>query len=1184
MSYSDYGSSIEPPDRPLIVKCTFDRSPKRISFTSAVNCKYELLRTKIEQSFSLSAIPFTISYKDDDGEITVIANDFDLVEAVQYFQAGDDTPGSSNASVTSYRSGAGRKITMRVQVKVDYDGPGLSDTASLASRDDDFPHGNRQSWSLSQTEGSEGAFSLEQEDDAMTVSSRNPGVSSDPVIPTTTGSQRLPLPSNYRLPSHSVPSVATSPPSPPLSDQFVPLNSSAANSSYHNLSVQGHQTDEAARSNTPSTAGPTKGNQLSASGSRDRLGSSVTLRETETEPPPTAVFERLRLAEQAGSSASSTSPYGAIPSALTSQERGVKWLQEQNARTLHNILGAPAASSSSDASSISLSIDDLESRGPVSAAENNIRGDLALQQGPRGRYYYTYTSDSGSQQNGSQANVRYSMSSDALASPIDRRISTSSQNLAWLASHQFMRTADRAPTQVSGRSRGASFGRQNSAPLVPSKLGIPSPASSSSSASSRPLPKLPEVSASTKDIDFSSIPKELLPFLPPDTLPPPDQITDCSSCGVILDTFRYVCSICGPKKTMSRSEHAEQHARLLQEHYDSLQDDPKGKGRAISIGGNGSSLTLQSPPRTTYPPRSDSLTKASPSLSISPSWSILGGGGDREPSSSSPLSTLSNLFRSKPKGFRKMPSRPSMRSSSTGDSSETGSLLSLPDTAVAQVSPPGGASPISPSSPRQLQNHHHHAPSPIRSTTFDQGFELCSDCIYTAGVSHAYEGALDLSQGHSHSHNQSQYGLSSSAETLVSANNFGCPASPLSSPEEAEMTLRRSAPTQKGRTRHAFVESVWDGVERGWKVIEQEDKRTCSICDASLAIRRYKCISCPQFDLCDGCYGQVHEIHPSHAFLEVPDESASTRSTSPTLVENTGQEEQSLKHPDVSCYNCGLDIVGARFHCAVCKSVDICQNCESAGLPGNLTNTDGGHDSSHIMIKIPYPLDSTEVAFASRRARVLWSERDAATIDATTKRVTPRSRSNSIDSSYAATVIAPKRVRLTNPPDHQMRCNGCNGQIIGVRYQCANCPSAPVGYNLCHQCERMSFTIHPLPHVFIKFNRRVDRPIQSREPLVPVLYEEPADGDFVDASDERSQLFHEVTYCDRCMTQIRGAWYHCVYCAADMCDMHEQTHNVDHCCLVFKSKVNLHVLQTITDIDNPNHSTALFHPVYLSSS
>lgn len=47
-----------------------------------------------------------------------------------------------------------------------------------------------------------------------------------------------------------------------------------------------------------------------------------------------------------------------------------------------------------------------------------------------------------------------------------------------------------------------------------------------------------------------------------------------------------------------------------------------------------------------------------------------------------------------------------------------------------------------------------------------------------------------------------------------------------------------------------------------------------------------------------------------------------------------------------------MEIVGARFHCAICDSVDICQNCEAVGLPGNLNADEGGHTSSHIMIKV----------------------------------------------------------------------------------------------------------------------------------------------------------------------------------------------------------------------------------------
>ena len=50
--------------------------------------------------------------------------------------------------------------------------------------------------------------------------------------------------------------------------------------------------------------------------------------------------------------------------------------------------------------------------------------------------------------------------------------------------------------------------------------------------------------------------------------------------------------------------------------------------------------------------------------------------------------------------------------------------------------------------------------------------------------------------------------------------------------------------------------------------------------------------------------------------------------------------------------SCMQEIVGARFHCAICENVDICSNCDAAGLPGNLDSADGGHISSHIMIKV----------------------------------------------------------------------------------------------------------------------------------------------------------------------------------------------------------------------------------------
>lgn len=52
MSFSDYSVSeynvAEPrPDKPLVVKCTYENSTKRITFSSTRNCSYDLLRQRV---------------------------------------------------------------------------------------------------------------------------------------------------------------------------------------------------------------------------------------------------------------------------------------------------------------------------------------------------------------------------------------------------------------------------------------------------------------------------------------------------------------------------------------------------------------------------------------------------------------------------------------------------------------------------------------------------------------------------------------------------------------------------------------------------------------------------------------------------------------------------------------------------------------------------------------------------------------------------------------------------------------------------------------------------------------------------------------------------------------------------------------------------------------------------------
>ena len=65
--------------------------------------------------------------------------------------------------------------------------------------------------------------------------------------------------------------------------------------------------------------------------------------------------------------------------------------------------------------------------------------------------------------------------------------------------------------------------------------------------------------------------------------------------------------------------------------------------------------------------------------------------------------------------------------------------------------------------------------------------------------------------------------------------------------------------------------------------------------------------------------------------------------------------------------SCLQRIVGALYHCVTCdswgESVNICSNCESAGLPGNLEASDKGHSLGHILIKVKYYLLSIYILF-----------------------------------------------------------------------------------------------------------------------------------------------------------------------------------------------------------------------------
>ncbi|KAF8967728.1 hypothetical protein BDZ97DRAFT_1802982 [Flammula alnicola] len=843
-----------PPDRPLIVKCTFDKWHKRITFSSARNCSYNLLRRKVEQCFSLSAASYAIAYKDDDGEISHIATDDDLVEAIQYFQAGDDAPISSAASILSGRSFGARKITLRVNITVDYDGPSLSDTSSLASLEEfKGRNGSQQSFSF-------GTPTVDLDDDSVTVSSRDPGTSSA---------------RNGRTLGDSLTSIAKQ------------RNFTSLSNRNGSRGIGEHSSNSPTRQASPTL------DYVSREGPATSIDDNELAAAAERFPAdPSAVFERLKLSETLRDDSSSVDF-----DSLAASERGAAWLRDQNERTIRSMLGALPEPSDSDGISLSLNSQD-----------DSLGGDLALERDPRGKYYYTYTSGSSSQfqgsgdEEGQGGNVEgdaYNNLHDSMHGP-----RPTSMQLNWLAAQQ-IKTTEHRRLNVDLQS-----------------ISIPEETSN--------------------DLSYA-IDKDFFPFLP---VPGPasEILTDCSNCGLLLDAIRYVCSTCGEKSPVQSSA------------------SEKGKEK-----------------------------------------------------DSSPVSTY--------------------------------------------VYPPAA---------------HKLFSSPNSSSS--QTYVASSDSYYDTQRTH-----LNMPNSPSSQTSHAAPGSSPSVSNI----------SPSHDDRERALQWRRAAP-KKGQLRHAYQEKVWGHL--GWEdvVLDEAQISQCSTCSAVTERKRYKCASCSKMHLCRACYSQVHELHPSHAFLIVPDKPVEVYNDSdyiPPILPDP-HEELSLKHPGVKCAHCLLDIVGARFHCAICDSVDICSNCESAGLPGNLDSADGGHNSSHILIKIPYPLETTELQNASRRALHLWTGRDAASVGFSA----PRSKAES-EISYARTMVGSGSNRdglSHSPDDHRLFCNGCGHLIIGTRYQCAHCPSQPSAYSLCSNCEVRSYLVHDPMHIFFKLPRPVHRALESPFPMLPPLYKFPA--------------------------------------------------------------------------------------------
>lgn len=515
--------------------------------------------------------------------MTVINTEADLTEAIRYFcpGGGDDPPLSSAASILSGRSFGRNKITLRVKITIDYDGPSLSDTSSLASTDE-YQDRHDDNFSLS------GSFAGDVEEDARTVSSKD------------TGSKPRSRYNFFR--SRGTKTV-------------VPGTCKKSRSSTQD------DWDEETVSSIPKT--------LSLSGGGSSLPSIADHEED-------AVFERLKSQEAQEHEDPQTA---AQVSAALQNERGAAWLREQTARTMHIL--RPRNSSRLDRSE-QLSVADSLSI-PEDDVGSIMSGELALEQGNDGRFYYAYTS-------GSSVSAPTNGESEFIYAE------------SGLDDESGVHAVDDARPSSSGSWQGASSSR-------PSSSSGPRHHSPSHRSYSEPILSREEISP--------DIPPELLPFITT-PVPPPTSPTDCSSCGALLETIRYVCSTCGEKEPVNRTA-----ANGI---------DINGKGKAREPESFGASTVS-----FMYPPSSHrTAVGTSPTVS---SWTLV--------AENNPFDDKYASSKQKP-----LPALPSSPGSSPS---------SLTIQGIGLRSHSASSSSLSSQGP---------------------GFELCFNCIASVGVVHALEASI----------------------------------------------------------------------------------------------------------------------------------------------------------------------------------------------------------------------------------------------------------------------------------------------------------------------------------------------------------------------------------------------------------------------------------------------------------
>ncbi|CAG0899056.1 unnamed protein product [Darwinula stevensoni] len=134
---------------------------------------------------------------------------------------------------------------------------------------------------------------------------------------------------------------------------------------------------------------------------------------------------------------------------------------------------------------------------------------------------------------------------------------------------------------------------------------------------------------------------------------------------------------------------------------------------------------------------------------------------------------------------------------------------------------------------------------------------------------------------------------------------------------------------------------------------------TCSSCSNGVKGGRFKCLVCPQYDLCSKCE-QSRELHFHHPMIRFAKPSSIAFTLANVLPDG------------VFCSECGGKIVEYRYKCLKCQDFDLCMTCEAASK-----------HLQHRMLRIP---SKPEIGGTNED----WEKTRRKSENSSAKRTTPR--------------------------------------------------------------------------------------------------------------------------------------------------------------------------------------------------